>query len=391
MQYGPERYHFSTEHHNTGCHTELKYGGAMKQIGTLLLCTLTVFGQIELTVSTDSSVYSLTDTIYIDLIATNIGNQATSLPFENGCEAALSIGKWFSLDDENIVCEVNYHNLDLEVGESVEWTWSYPIINHLDNVGMLGLAGIVLTNYEPIVTSLEFIQIGEYDSTRVYSGFVPAVDTLRIEGGCVIPEYILSPDSTVEGFQKLDFMDSYYAPSINLTFMTGWDYYISSSYFWVANDSIPFSFSAILHNDWHTRVFPVGSSEWIESGELTIYMYNNGTVVDSVTQIIYAHITGSVTSPESAHDVGIMAFPNPFNSRIKFSFKVLSAGNVEIDLYSLLGEMVYSSNVGELNPAQYNFEWDGKDHAGKSAQAGVYIVRIKTNQSVRTKKVLLLK
>jgi hypothetical protein len=79
-------------------------------------------------------------------------------------------------------------------------------------------------------------------------------------------------------------------------------------------------------------------------------------------------------------------YPNPFNpsTTIRFDIPVRSA--VRVDIYNILGQKVATVVDRELRAGRHEIEFDGSGFA-----SGIYFYRLKTGESVGTKKMLLIK
>ena len=83
--------------------------------------------------------------------------------------------------------------------------------------------------------------------------------------------------------------------------------------------------------------------------------------------------------------------PNPFNPRSTIGYSLPQATRVTISVYDLQGRLVRGL-VDETKPAgEWSAEWDGRDNAGQVVASGTYLVRLVTDQGMRTSKVMLAK
>lgn len=80
------------------------------------------------------------------------------------------------------------------------------------------------------------------------------------------------------------------------------------------------------------------------------------------------------------------AFPNPFNPATQLSYEIAKPEEVEITVYNLLGQQIITLHDGLLGPGIYTTEWNASSEPG-----GIYLVRMLTEQSAITRKVVLLK
>ncbi len=79
-------------------------------------------------------------------------------------------------------------------------------------------------------------------------------------------------------------------------------------------------------------------------------------------------------------------YPNPFNPNTKIRYFIPEDGNVKITIYNILGQKVTELVNGNIKAGKYETEFNGSNFA-----SGVYIYRIKTDNFVQSKKMILLK
>ncbi len=87
----------------------------------------------------------------------------------------------------------------------------------------------------------------------------------------------------------------------------------------------------------------------------------------------------------------IQAYPNPFNSESTISFNINETSNVLIKIFNTLGKEINLLLDKELTPGKYSIFWDARDKFGNSLPSGVYLILLKTKNSVKTFKSILLK
>jgi hypothetical protein len=84
-------------------------------------------------------------------------------------------------------------------------------------------------------------------------------------------------------------------------------------------------------------------------------------------------------------------FPNPFNPVTYIVVDSPGDGQIEITIYNILGQRVRSLYNGAVHWGYNSFPWNGKDDNGITLTAGVYFYRLKTERSVVTKKMIMLR
>ncbi|MBI5463574.1 MAG: T9SS type A sorting domain-containing protein, partial [Ignavibacteriales bacterium] len=84
-------------------------------------------------------------------------------------------------------------------------------------------------------------------------------------------------------------------------------------------------------------------------------------------------------------------YPNPFNPSTTISYQLPKESNVELRIYSVLGEAVRTL-LSETQAAGYkSVVWDGRGDAGLSVSSGIYFYRLKAGEFVQVRKMLLAK
>ena len=79
-------------------------------------------------------------------------------------------------------------------------------------------------------------------------------------------------------------------------------------------------------------------------------------------------------------------YPNPFNPTTTIEYKIPESGLVTIKVYDILGREVQTLVDQQLQPGFYSVQFDGSNLA-----SGIYFYRIKADNFVQTKKLMLLK
>lgn len=84
-------------------------------------------------------------------------------------------------------------------------------------------------------------------------------------------------------------------------------------------------------------------------------------------------------------------YPNPFNPETMISFNLSEAGHVTIEVYNIKGEKIKTLVDGEYTPTEHSIVWNGKDDNNKSVSSGVYFYKMKADNFLQTKKMILMK
>ncbi len=88
-------------------------------------------------------------------------------------------------------------------------------------------------------------------------------------------------------------------------------------------------------------------------------------------------------------------YPNPFNPNTKISFELSQNARVSLDVFNLHGQHVTNLVSGSQSSGLYDIEWNGEDKLGRKAPSGVYVYRLRIDDTRRqeqlSRKMVLLK
>lgn len=83
--------------------------------------------------------------------------------------------------------------------------------------------------------------------------------------------------------------------------------------------------------------------------------------------------------------------PNPFNPSTEIRFRLEQPGKVDLAVFNVLGQKVKTLLSGSFSGGEHSVTWDGRDERGTALSSGVYFYRLRTENSVVTRKMVLLK
>jgi hypothetical protein len=84
-------------------------------------------------------------------------------------------------------------------------------------------------------------------------------------------------------------------------------------------------------------------------------------------------------------------FPNPFNPTTNISYNVAKAGQVNVMVYDLLGNLVKTLVNDVQEPGQYKVIWDATNDQGGVVPTGNYILKMVAGDFSQTRKMTLVK
>lgn len=84
-------------------------------------------------------------------------------------------------------------------------------------------------------------------------------------------------------------------------------------------------------------------------------------------------------------------YPNPFNPTTKIRFSLNQGGQVDLTIFDILGRKVVTIIDEVTSVGVHEVEWNSRNAAGLRVPSGVYFYRLRSQEGVLTKKMLLVK
>jgi hypothetical protein len=84
-------------------------------------------------------------------------------------------------------------------------------------------------------------------------------------------------------------------------------------------------------------------------------------------------------------------YPNPFNPSTKISFDVPVKSRTIIKIFNIKGELVKNLVDDIFEVGTYSLEWDGTNDHYKQLGSGIYFCKIRINDFVSSRKMVLLR
>jgi hypothetical protein len=85
------------------------------------------------------------------------------------------------------------------------------------------------------------------------------------------------------------------------------------------------------------------------------------------------------------------AFPNPFSTSLTFDISLGKYTDTKLDVFNTRGQLVRKLHHANMDPGNLFITWDGRDDAGMTCPAGVYFIRLQTNDQTTFRRVQYIK
>ncbi|HUX60026.1 MAG TPA: T9SS type A sorting domain-containing protein [Ignavibacteriaceae bacterium] len=84
-------------------------------------------------------------------------------------------------------------------------------------------------------------------------------------------------------------------------------------------------------------------------------------------------------------------YPNPFNPTTNIQYVLPKQGEVSLNIYNILGQMVRSLVNNVQSAGVHLVTWDGANQAGQKVTSGIYFYKLSAGNFVNVKKMIMLK
>jgi hypothetical protein len=117
--------------------------------------------------------------------------------------------------------------------------------------------------------------------------------------------------------------------------------------------------------------------------------YDSLIITNSIVELVTMSINNNSISPDNFNLY--QNYPNPFNSNTKIKLDIKNKSNIELDIYDLSGKIIKQVFRGSKEVGTYIFSWNSKNSMSVKVTSGVYILKLKVENSQIIKKMVLLK
>jgi hypothetical protein len=84
-------------------------------------------------------------------------------------------------------------------------------------------------------------------------------------------------------------------------------------------------------------------------------------------------------------------YPNPFNPETTITFNLPTAGQANLAVYNVKGQLVKNLANSQMNAGSHKLVWNGTDNNGRNVTSGIYFYKLSHNGTTETRKMMLMK
>lgn len=114
-----------------------------------------------------------------------------------------------------------------------------------------------------------------------------------------------------------------------------------------------------------------------------LVVFNNNDNSGTWRLTIYDPSVVGVPGGAAPKELALAASPNPSRGDATLSYELPVGGDVSLEVFDLQGRLVRTLASGRQSAGRHSVRWDGRDAAGQSPAAGIYLARIRANGQER--------
>ena len=84
-------------------------------------------------------------------------------------------------------------------------------------------------------------------------------------------------------------------------------------------------------------------------------------------------------------------YPNPFNPTTTIEYQLPKNGKVAIRIFDVIGKLIRTLVDEDKNEGVHRIQWDSKNNFGQMVASGMYIYDIRFENTVLSRRMLLIK
>ena len=84
-------------------------------------------------------------------------------------------------------------------------------------------------------------------------------------------------------------------------------------------------------------------------------------------------------------------YPNPFNPETTIPFVLSQRIHIVLEVYNILGQKIKTIFSGQMPAGKHKLLWNGRNESGIQVSSGTYIYRLKTGDTYKTRKMILMR
>lgn len=172
------------------------------------------------------------------------------------------------------------------------------------------------------------------------------------------------------------------------------------------SDGYNYDFAIVSNFDGQTKInFELhnlpDNIHWAIISPVSRVKYPQGKIITPLRNASYRLVIGSISYFENEtinfRDIPrqfklSQNYPNPFNPDTKIIFELPIDNTISVEIYNVIGQKVRTLKKNEDTPSgYYTVNWDARNDSNTQVPSGIYLLRLSSNNFVKSIKMLLIR
>jgi len=217
---------------------------------------------------------------------------------------------------------------------------------------------------------------GSFGGTITVSPTADSIFTVVVSDGCSLND-TANATVTVDPYPLAGIKPSFVSgcKPASITFVDTIANIPNSSYFWDFGDGVTSTIKFPTH---------IYDSVGTFSVSLTVTSPNGCATSATSATVVVETCTGFQTLTGFENLSGLNIYPNPTDGLITFDIELSEAGDIEIQIYNVLGELLYNKVLHKIKKTTYEVDMERLTN-------GVYFVKLLSRRGSINKRIILYK
>jgi agmatine/peptidylarginine deiminase len=117
-------------------------------------------------------------------------------------------------------------------------------------------------------------------------------------------------------------------------------------------------------------------------------LWYDSLLVETADSIYFSILANDITKTNTNYlqNSGIELYPNPINNTGEIKLNLQKSAAVELKIFNVQGQLVETLETSRLTSGSYTYSWNGETLDGQDAEKGIYLVFLRIDEQVITKK-----
>jgi len=156
-----------------------------------------------------------------------------------------------------------------------------------------------------------------------------------------------------------------------------------------------------INNDGMLDLSTLSYTQFTDNDSIFLSAYNLGVPFDK-SKILFNGYKGNnlrngllkdfnlgISQIDKTENKTLQIYPNPVTNNSIVIFNLSESSDVKLSVYNINGQLVSLLIDKNMDIGIYQFNWSVTDNSGKKLDAGIYLMKLQTNNSIKILKIIV--